>query len=269
MLRFHTLQSPDLFRVPTFRKGDSVFLAKGSCQGTVGTFLNFRDDDPKWADIFERTFTGSLTPGRMARTHAVSWCAYDRNNYTMTTALLSNRADNTDKTIRPVSYSQVNVPPRLAIGNKVIELLSVSPIQDDHDTLASLLGRDQWKIHSALSLQSASAFLKAHGVPLVVCEHDLSPDTWTQLLDETRLLAIPPVLIMTCRVADDSLWAEALNLGAYDVLAKPLDRTEVTRVLSSAWLHWQRQYCVPTMPRKLMPTAAVAWDHLSTEVFAT
>jgi hypothetical protein len=42
MLRFHTLQSPDLFQALTFRKGDSVFLAKGSCQGTVGNFLNFR-----------------------------------------------------------------------------------------------------------------------------------------------------------------------------------------------------------------------------------
>jgi hypothetical protein len=52
--RFHTLQSPDSFRVLTFRKGDTVFLAEGSCQDTVGTFLNFRDDDPKWADIFER-----------------------------------------------------------------------------------------------------------------------------------------------------------------------------------------------------------------------
>jgi DNA-binding NtrC family response regulator len=150
----------------------------------------------------------------------------------------------------PVSYPQLNVPPRIVIGKEVIAVLSVSPIQDDHDTLASLLDHDQWRIHSALSLRSASAFLRAHVVPLVVCEHDLSPDTWTELLDETRLLAIPPVLIMTCRVADDSLWAEALNVGAYDVLARPLDRTEVTHVLSSAWLHWQRQYCVPTMSRR-------------------
>lgn len=73
---------------------------------------------------------------------------------------------------------------------------------------------------------------------------------------------------MTCRVADDSLWAEALNVGAYDVLAKPLDRTEVTRVLSLAWLHWQRQYCVPTMSRKVMSTAAVASGRLSTQAFA-
>ena len=62
MRRFHTLQSPNSFRVLTFRKGDTVFLAEGSCQGTVGTFLNFRDDDPKWADIFERNSQVSSHP---------------------------------------------------------------------------------------------------------------------------------------------------------------------------------------------------------------
>jgi len=183
--------------------------------------------------------------------------------------LRSERADKTGKFIKPVSYPQVNVPPRLAIGNEVIALLSVSPIQDDHDTLAKLLGHDQWKIYNALSLQSASAFLREDAIPLIVCEHDLLPGTWIQLLDEIRLLSIPPLLIVTSRVTDGYVWAEAINMGAYDVLAKPFDRTEVTRVLSAAWLQRQRQYCVPTMSRKVMPTAAVAWDRLSTEVFAT
>ena len=54
MRRFHTLQSPDSFRVLTFRRGDTVFLAEGSCRGIVGTFFNFRDEDPKWADVFQR-----------------------------------------------------------------------------------------------------------------------------------------------------------------------------------------------------------------------
>ena len=130
----------------------------------------------------------------------------------------------------PVSFPQLKVPPRIVIGKEVIAVLSVSPIQQDHASLASLLGRDQWKIHNALSLQSASAFLRAHQVPLVICEYDLLPGTWTQLLDEIRLLSVPPCLIVTSRIADDYLWAEALNRGAYDVLAKPFDRTEVTRI---------------------------------------
>src|ERR1035437_6380354 len=58
----------------------------------------------------------------------------------------------------PIVYPPLSVPPRLAIGNEVIAVLSVSPLQHDHDTLASLLGRDQWRIHNALSLRSASVF---------------------------------------------------------------------------------------------------------------
>jgi hypothetical protein len=65
MLRFPRLPLPDLFRELIFRKGDSVFVAEGSCQGTVGTFLNFRDDNPTWADIFERN--------SRVRSHPVEW----------------------------------------------------------------------------------------------------------------------------------------------------------------------------------------------------
>jgi hypothetical protein len=35
---------------------------------------------------------------------------------------------------------------------------------------------------------------------------------------------------VTSRLADERLWAEALNLGAWDVLAKPFDADEVIRI---------------------------------------
>jgi hypothetical protein len=65
MLRFHTLQSANLVQTTPFQKGDSVFLAKGSYQGTIGTFLNLKDDDPRWADILERN--------SQIRSHPVEW----------------------------------------------------------------------------------------------------------------------------------------------------------------------------------------------------
>ncbi len=58
------------------------------------------------------------------------------------------------------------------------------------------------------------------------------------MLEHLSTLPDTPLLIVTSRLADDSLWAEALNLGAYDVLAKPFDATEVARVVSMAWQHW-------------------------------
>src|ERR1017187_2172938 len=47
-----------------FHNGDPVYLAKGSYQGTLGTFLNLRSD-PKWADIRELD--------QSIRAHPVEW----------------------------------------------------------------------------------------------------------------------------------------------------------------------------------------------------
>ena len=54
-----------------FHKGDNVFLAKGSYQGTLGTFLNLRDD-PKWADIQEQN--------SQVRSHPVEWLQHVSKN---------------------------------------------------------------------------------------------------------------------------------------------------------------------------------------------
>ncbi len=51
----------------TFHKGDEVFLARGSYEGTLGIFLNLRGD-PKWADILERN--------SQVRSHPVEWLAH-------------------------------------------------------------------------------------------------------------------------------------------------------------------------------------------------
>jgi len=57
--------------------------------------------------------------------------------------------------------------------------------------------------------------------------------------------SVPPMLIVASRTADEYLWAEALNLGAYDVLSKPYRAAEVVRVLSMAWLHWMNRNTMP------------------------
>jgi len=55
----------------------------------------------------------------------------------------------------------------------------------------------------------------------------------------------PPLLVVTSRKADDTLWSEVLNLGGYDVLAQPYERAEVVRILSLAWLHWKTSMSGP------------------------
>ncbi|MGA3019353.1 MAG: DUF2934 domain-containing protein [Bryobacteraceae bacterium] len=57
--------APEATNLPTFQKGDEVSLAKGTYEGTLGTFLNFKADDPNWADILEQN--------SQVRPHPVEW----------------------------------------------------------------------------------------------------------------------------------------------------------------------------------------------------
>jgi CheY-like chemotaxis protein len=128
-------------------------------------------------------------------------------------------------------------------------VLSVSPIEEDHFALEQLLGETGWPAPAAAPSQlSRTATLTAALVALrraeyavAICERDLGDASWKDLLECTRGLMNPPLLIVTSRLADEYLWAEALNLGAHDVLAKPFEPAEVTRVVSLACLRWQRE----------------------------
>ena len=75
-----------------------------------------------------------------------------------------------------------------------------------------------------------------------MCEHDLSSGSWKELLDVAERLPAPPPVIVTSRMADERMWAEVLNLGGYDVLARPFNSEEVIRTVTSAWSLWQHRF---------------------------
>ena len=125
---------------------------------------------------------------------------------------------------------------------RTVTVLSVSPLADDHSSLQVVF--------------NARAVIHAREICVVICECDLSPGLWIDMLEEWRPLHGAPPLIVTSRLADERLWAEALNLGAYDVLAKPFERREVVRSVSLAWLHWHHQHQAPAMPTDAMRAAS-------------
>ena len=94
------------------------------------------------------------------------------------------------------------------------------------------------RVVKGVAVGTALADIRKLRAPIVLCERTLASGTWKEMLEQARQLPDPPLVIVTSRVADEALWAEALNLGAYDVLAKPFDASEVERTLSMAWLHW-------------------------------
>src|SRR5215831_5025639 len=87
-------------------------------------------------------------------------------------------------------------------------------------------------LHSA-DCEQALGHLIDSRISVVICEALLPDGNWKDLARMASAQA-SPVLVVTCNVADESLWAEVLNLGGYDVLAQPFDREEVARVVRSA-----------------------------------
>jgi DNA-binding response OmpR family regulator len=97
----------------------------------------------------------------------------------------------------------------------------------------------EWDLLGVPALASAFSVLIETPVAVVLCDTDLQCGSWQDMLEYFSRVRHPPLLIVTSRLADERLWAEALNLGAYDVLAKPFAPSEVIRSVTSAWRHWQ------------------------------
>ncbi len=117
-----------------------------------------------------------------------------------------------------------------------ITLLAISPSQEDCHSLEKILDRDRWTVQGARSLREATALLRM-GPSLILCEKDLPDGSWKDVFRAAGGLDNSPPLVVVSRHADEQLWAEVLNWGGYDVLLKPFERSEVSRVMGMALRH--------------------------------
>ncbi len=121
-----------------------------------------------------------------------------------------------------------------AIQNGRGVLLRVSPSAEDHAALERICERTRWRTTEAYTFQEALVRMAEEQPDVVLCEANLPDGTWRDLLAELSHGSNPPYLIVTSRLADESLWAEVLNLGGYDVLAQPFEPVEIYRVVGFA-----------------------------------
>ena len=139
--------------------------------------------------------------------------------------------------------------PRPPAGS-MLRMLSISPHDEDHESLERIVcgspsaedGCPEWELNRAFTPRAAFRALEQSKIAVVVCECDLVSGTWRDMLEYVSRLADPPLLIVSSRLADEHLWAEALNRGAFDVIAKPFNTAELIRVLACARQHWMDRY---------------------------
>ena len=123
-----------------------------------------------------------------------------------------------------------------------LSVMLLSPHAENHEVLHRILDPSPWRVHGVWKVPDALEILcETRSISVLICERELADGDWKSVFSELQKLEVRPVVIVCDRFADAHLWAEALNYGVFDVLTSaPFQAEEVTRVMESAWLAWNR-----------------------------
>ena len=123
-----------------------------------------------------------------------------------------------------------------------VNVLFISPAEQDHTSLQHILDHTSWKLWPTRSIADAIDAVQRHPIPVVVTTEQLPDGNWKDLLIQLQCLPKPPEVIVMTSNADDRFWSDVLWSGAYDVIPKPLNNSEVFRIVSLAWRQWRDQW---------------------------
>jgi DNA-binding response OmpR family regulator len=132
-------------------------------------------------------------------------------------------------------------PNRTRPDEDAVRVLLISHHTEDDALLRRVLAQPKWLVWTARTLADGIRLLKQNTFSVAICESELPDGTWREFLDRAARLEHGPEVIVASRLADESLWAEALNIGAWDVLSKPFSSEEVLHVVGYAGRRWESQ----------------------------
>jgi two-component system, NtrC family, response regulator PilR len=113
-------------------------------------------------------------------------------------------------------------------------ILFISGRRDDARQISHMLQTLPMAVDHAGSLQHARAQLGRGEYDVLLTEAALPDGSWLDALHLARECPQDLQVIVTDPHADARLWSEALNLGAYDLIAQPFYEPEVRRILYNA-----------------------------------
>lgn len=119
----------------------------------------------------------------------------------------------------------------------------VSGCHDDARRLSQMLDALPLLLDHVESLDQARAKLQQSDYAVVLTEAALADGNWMDMLHLARRYPGEVEVIVTDPHADARFWAEALNMGAYDLLSQPFYAPEVRRILFNACSRMESRPC--------------------------
>lgn len=118
--------------------------------------------------------------------------------------------------------------------NKPISILVVSSEIGNRNSLKDILDREGWKTTCASAIGECEEVLANQSVDLVFCDRGLVDGTYRDILALTRSKSPGLRLVVTSRLADWEEYLDALDNGAFDLIAYPSQPVEIIRVINQA-----------------------------------
>ena len=113
-------------------------------------------------------------------------------------------------------------------------ILFLSGHRDDAREISRMLQLLPMALDHAGTLEQARIQLRQDEYNILLTEAALPDGNWLDALHLARECPHDLQVIVTDAHADARLWSEALNMGAYDLLAQPFYEPEVRRILYNA-----------------------------------
>ena len=120
--------------------------------------------------------------------------------------------------------------------------------------LASTLVKPaQIHIHRSTTLDDAEARLKSTKSHTLLADVSFNTGGWEEALRMAARLPLRTAVVLVSRLADERLWIDALERGAYDLILEPFHAEELRCILESA--HFRAtsggscHFCLPSSER--------------------
>ncbi len=128
---------------------------------------------------------------------------------------------------------------------------------EDRCGLERILGPCRWNLVWKQTCAGAVEAVRDTAAPIIISDQALADGNWRELWHQLQETSSPPMFILGSRMADESLWAELLNLGGYNLLSIPFDPEEVIRTVHGALMQWYIAESAKTKPCVLRRPARV------------
>jgi len=102
---------------------------------------------------------------------------------------------------------------------------------------STLVESAQIRIHRSPTLNDAKARLHATKSRVLLTDVSFQRGGWEDALRMAARRPVRTALVLVSRLADERLWIDALERGAYDLILQPFHADELRRILGNAHLH--------------------------------